>query len=360
MTGYLIAFSISLIFLTTSMFFKNKNKMMMFLLAYSSIIPLCFLSGMRAFTVGTDVLAYGLKVFQFAISKMPNDQIYFSVGTEVNIAYIWLNRIIAFFTVDPHMFLAVLTLLTVVPVLSGLLLIRDLLNPVVSWSIYLLIFFPETFNLLKQSLSCSLLFLGYCIYIRKGFKKTIIVLIIISMLIHSSSIVGVLIFITIFYLNKTTHYFRDLIILSIITGIVATQIQPLMNIFLVNSGLFSAHYQGYSNLVSGELSYASYWPIFLIIIMLYELKRMPDTNLSISLLFPLIMFILLQPIALFNYTLYRVLLYMKYFIIISYPIFIKQESNYFKRFFFEMFPIIVAFVIFMQNVTTDPALFYTM
>lgn len=222
-----------------------KYKIIYLLLLLVVIIPPCLLAGIRADTVGVDTHNYILQ-YEYASSHKDYPTIYalFGAGTEVVIAFLVYN--LSLLNVSTVGYLFILQFLTMIPVI---LIARQLKDKVpFSWVIacYLFLFYNNSLNLARQSLSVAWLTLMAVTLILnknklKGKTFAIIIPGIIGMLFHKAGIVGlVLILFCCFISNRNMSRMKKaLLYMALVIAIVFSGqiLNLLMDLGIINRGL---------------------------------------------------------------------------------------------------------------------------
>ena len=172
---YIITFGISLLFIYMS---EKKNYCKQLFIILGLLVP-SILAGVRDYSVGTDVLLYGNGWFERAVQ--------FGVG------YAFINFIISRFTNNTHVFYFLYELLQLTILYYVLKRYKDKISITFAFAIYYFCYFNLSLNLLRQIMALLLVLYSYRYVEDKKIIK-FIVTIFIATLVHSSAIVGIVLF----------------------------------------------------------------------------------------------------------------------------------------------------------------------
>ena len=213
----------------------KNNKKLEVISAALGIFVLCLFAGLRADTVGTDVRLYALSTFRDALNKplIPflsrhSDMVIFAA-----IAYISANLFNSF-----HVFLFLIQLTIIYPVYKFIRLNSDYISIKYSMLVYLLLFFPMSFNIMRQSMACAVLLVGSYYLQHEKFLKFFFYAAL-AVLMHNTAAIGIIFFL-IAYSTKVITKAR---VLYVIDGIVILAILFAAKNWLplVNWLIYTAH-----------------------------------------------------------------------------------------------------------------------
>ena len=156
------------------------------------LIP-CIVAAIRDTTVGVDTSGYPISHMQIASQLSSVSQIVerLSLGSE------YLYAIILFLcsrvTSDYWLILFVYQLLTIVPIMATAIKIRNRAPMSVTMAIYMLVFFNNSLNMMRQSVSCAFILYGIITILEdnKITKKAVISLLV-AVFFHKSGIIGLI------------------------------------------------------------------------------------------------------------------------------------------------------------------------
>lgn len=213
----------------------SNSKKSEFVYSALGIFTLCLFAGLRADTVGTDVQVYAIPTYKDAMSM---DFSSFIVQKLDMIIFASLAYISAHLFNSFHVFLFLIQLSITYPIYKFLRNNENQISIELGMLIYMLIFFPMNFNIMRQSMACSILLLGvYYLQCDKIYK--FVCCSIIAVLMHGTSAIGIILFL----IAYSTKYITKKIILYIVDFIVVLAILVSVNnwIPLVNWLMYSAH-----------------------------------------------------------------------------------------------------------------------
>lgn len=199
MVVYIGGFFISTSLLLLSEKIVKKEKWIFVFIAL--LIPCC-IAGLRADTIGTDVKVYLSRITNAAINSES-----FKEYLETNWYYIWRDVYVSDYEIGFvilvygigklfRSLLAVQLAVQAFTIFPMYLALKQLENKYPLWLgmlTYYLIFFNTTLNLMRQSIAMAFLFLGFTYLINDKNKKFVLCLLI-AVMFHTSSLIGVLIF----------------------------------------------------------------------------------------------------------------------------------------------------------------------
>lgn len=217
---YLSVFLSSIFFLyVLSKINYSKNKLLFsVLLGIAAILP-AILSGVRDLSVGTDVQFYIVPNFELAISS-ESLLSYLQTIYAKEPLYCIIVYLIAKLTHNIHLLLFVFSFVTVSCVYIGAIRIGKKYN--VSYLmicvVYLLMFYNETYNMIRQHVAMAILFAGLIHVIEKDYKKYLLY-VFFAVLVHATSVIGICLplihwFISSKYPTKSTMFKEVLILLG--------------------------------------------------------------------------------------------------------------------------------------------------
>lgn len=234
----MFALSILFFFLAT----KTKSKILKIIYIAIGIFLPCIMSALRADTVGTDMQVYIKRWFNIAEDSSSFSEYIGSVNS-TEYGYLFLNYIISKIPNSFQFFLFITQLLTILP-FTIIAYKRKNINPTILMAFYLIFFYSITLNMARQSLSLSFSMLALYFMLEK--KNTAAILtFIISILFHSSAIIGLIIPILYFTRNQKIHT-PLFIILLILTFVFLFNFQETTN-FLLNAKIIPDKYIIYNS-----------------------------------------------------------------------------------------------------------------
>lgn len=251
----LIYFVIYILLLFSS-FKKNNN-----LLLWMNILILSIVAGLRDVTIGTDTRTY----YDIYTSIATGNSSYIEIGWQI------INRLSSYIGGFNFM-LWIVSLMTLAPI--GIISQRYSPNPCLSLFIYYCIYaYLNSFNIMRQILATSLVFMAYMAYYENKIKKTIIY-IVVGMTMHLSAILGFAVFFM-KYIKLTT--FRVLLysVISLMIGIIIND--GFLSLFLgPYASYLTSSEHGYRDNVF--TSFALAFIVSLIFFIIYATSRQEQKN----------------------------------------------------------------------------------
>ena len=244
---YLVTFTISTYFayLCTKID-KQKNKIWFYVCATMAILVPSILAGLRATSIGTDVEFYVLSDFNNARNN-PNIIDFFSLGIYREKLYLLIVYLIARITNNVGWLLFTFEIIIMTCVFIGGYKHKDKLSFPLLMGVFFLLFYNNSFNIVRQYLAATVIFLGIKFLEEKHYFKFLL-FVVVAMLFHTTAIIA-FIFPLIHYLvtienEKKKKIYTLLIIITIILGCIFSK--PLIG-WGIDKGLISNHYSYYVN-----------------------------------------------------------------------------------------------------------------
>lgn len=165
-----------------------------------SVLVVSVLAGVRDLNVGTDIWTYGEWLFRSAAGH-PQFSVYINGHKEIDFLYLVLVYFSGKFFKDSHWLYFFTGLLIYGFMLAGLWRYRRKISVSFAWLLYLLIFYGDTLNAMRQCIAVSISFWALGFAFDKEYKKFAIS-IATAILFHNSAIIALGIFIIWLLLNK--------------------------------------------------------------------------------------------------------------------------------------------------------------
>lgn len=249
---YLISFLI--IIIVTKIFdinIKKNNKLFSIILFILILFMLTFISGFRYY-VGTDYHAY---------IQMYNSYSYLEFGSVI------LFKIANLLSPNPQTIIFIYSLVTNLVILFSMYRFRNKCDISLSMATYLFMFFPFTFNIIRQSLAFSICLLAITYLLDKNYKRYII-LVLVASLFHSSALI-ILPFIIVPLNSKNNKNIIKYIIFTILLIISIL----LCYKFFSNISIFRKYLGYYATVSFSNLQFIgliSYVPFIILILFFYK------------------------------------------------------------------------------------------
>lgn len=251
MVVYLFVFVFSLVIIY--LFFEKKNLKgwQMLLGGFIALLFPILLAAFRDIEVGTDLSYYALPIWSDATAWAHKEADLELRWDGIEKSYLWINFVCAKISIDIAFFLFVIQCLIIVPVFIAAIRLRKYVSPVFVMFIYYFTIYNETLNMIRQSLAVSMSLLAFS-YLITSKKRVAYSLYFITMLLHGSAIVGLLIPITHLILTKYKLSRKQISFIMVCAffalGVVVLYAEQLM-IFGMSHGLIDVKYMAYT---SGE------------------------------------------------------------------------------------------------------------
>lgn len=363
MLPYIFAYTISLFFIFLSQKAKN-NRILMILFSVVSLFSICIFSGLRDFQIGRDITTYGLQVFNGAMeaSKFSTFSSFQSGGEKIEIGYLFFNFIISKVTNSMHVFLFLHAILVNGLSFIALFKLRRFLSFTFLWFSYLMLVYPYTLTMLRQSLALSLVFLSLIMLLtsKKYFKAFLLIILALTM--HNSAFVGLILFLVVSIFNNK-RVGRKGVVTSLIVVFILANAADVIVPSLINQGYISNKFAMYDG---GYASSSLLNPILIRLPLLFLLyfswwrskEKMKNSEMS-TLAYLAVLEVVLQPIKLFDYNVARIIWYLNYFMGIGYAISIGPimigKRKYEKKFSIIIATIVLLYIglysnIYQQNI----------
>lgn len=165
-----------------------------------AVLVVSLLAGVRDLNVGTDIWTYGEWLFR-AAARHPQFRVFIKGNTDIDILYLVLTFLSGKFFSDSHWLYFFTGLLIYGFMLAGLWRYRRKISVSYAWLLYLLTFYGDTLNAMRQCIAVSISFLALGLAFDKQYKKFVIS-IVVAILFHNSAIIALGIFVIWQFLNN--------------------------------------------------------------------------------------------------------------------------------------------------------------
>lgn len=307
--------------------FESVSKLISVLLYIIPIVLLCHFAGARDIAVGTDTAGYAYDSFWTASHSS-----FYSFYVESSFsAWAPLYKLMSWIVINTfntfYSYLFFIEFLIVVPVIF---VCRRVLSTYLPFGAFLfvLLFYPMSFNMMRQMISMSILLLAYLEATRGKFYKFLVFLLI-GMLFHNTALVGLLIYPLMRYSDYKKLSGGIKLIGIIIFGVLFVLVSPyIMQIVSRVLGRYEAYLDGGSYMLqgSGTRTLAISVVAFLIIslfswLFLHSFNINTEIKNNITKLALISSFgVVCLALSLISFYLYRISMYFLYFVILLIPI----------------------------------------
>ncbi len=259
MLAYIICFAITLsvaYLYERNLLRRIPRKWFQTISAALVIILPALLAGVRHYSIGTDVLVYGKPVFERAVSSGSLQDLIIRYS-DIEPGFVFLAFIVSRFTSNLQVFLFIISFLIGSLVYLSLFRKRETCSIFMGESIYLLLVYNLSLNIMRQAIAIAFVVLGITYLMeKKNFVFFLIVLI--ACMFHKSAIVSALYYALFRILRRYDYsgsmkklnkkerskYWFRLVMVSMFAVIGAALFQYLLTI-LEKFGLLSERYSSY-------------------------------------------------------------------------------------------------------------------
>ena len=277
MWQYIVTFCISCMFASLANNFRRKRRNIGFIF-FSVLAILCgsALAGVRASTVGTDVMTYGNYIFRLAESSDSPVNLFVKQGSIIEPLYLLLNFVVSRFTRDVHWMYFILQFISLSLAYVAIARNKDNDNISLSLMVYYLTFYAFSLNGLRQSVAMSLLLFAYQYIYEDNFRKFILVILIAAGF-HYSAILFLALYFINQYISKSDN--KKLTDAVIVLGFIASIFfsQTIIRLFMI----FVPKYERYITNARMAFSLNPFLvriPLILIMIIFYKQYQKKDSR----------------------------------------------------------------------------------
>lgn len=253
MLTYYIVFAISIACLVLAEKLEQKNKDIAVAIKILAIFIPALLAGMRAVDVGTDTKLYIEPAFNDAVNTTDFSAFYKMYDIEP--LYMLFTFVCAKIFANVNVFM---TALYFIITLLAYKIAKDNSDKAplsITYAVFLLFYFNKSLNLVRQTMSILLIIYGLKYVKNKKYTKSIAI-ILVSILIHKTAIIGALIYLIYgIFDKKNTKYYK--IIILVVSALFLIVYKPLLNFLINDIHVLNSRYNYYinSNKVDVSLSY---------------------------------------------------------------------------------------------------------
>lgn len=242
---------------------NKKSNASKVLLAALVILPPAIIAGLRAYVVGTDVMVYAYSTFNDAQYIHSISDFFNPAGTVYNssieIGFWLLAWFSTLFGNDAHIFLFFISLFIGFFVYLILYRMREFVSLWLGETVYLLCFYNETLNMMRQSMAVVMVMYAFTfVYYNRSWKKFLLIAIP-SYFFHHSALIGLSLFIPVLMLGKenignklSKKQMGRTIIISLLFAGVAANFINIANMAINVNDIFSDRYDHYIEDMTAE------------------------------------------------------------------------------------------------------------
>ena len=181
-------FSIALCYAGEKLDKAKKYSFFPYILYGLSVLLLVILAGCRDYTIGTDIRIYGNLIFNGAKSYSKSSYYLRDYGWRAESLYLLLNFVISRLTNSAHWLYAAIGAIMYTGFFVGLYRFRDRISITYGWTIFILLFYGTSYNMMRQMLAMSMLFMGSIHVLNKKYVR-FLPYVILATLFHQTAIV---------------------------------------------------------------------------------------------------------------------------------------------------------------------------
>lgn len=252
--GSLVLYLIVFLTATVCFFFseQKKDSKLKYIFAFLGILILSLFAASRSDEIGKDIQGYIKPVFDIAknstsfnnflnLSSLFSDR---NTANSKEMSFLILAYISSRISSTDFVLLFLLQLLTVTPVYLAGLQYAKRYNISISFFMlmYMFLFYLNSFNVMRQSISCAFFLLGYSY--ENSDKKKMIIYYILAILFHRMAFIGILFIVLGKILSRLQKYKRVLFMIFLLGLIIG--IRPILN-FLIQRNILSPAQTFYVN-----------------------------------------------------------------------------------------------------------------
>ena len=232
---YIVSFFISTFWVYLGVTWNKRNRGLSRFCFALGVLIVAVLAGVRDLTIGTDIQTYGEWLFKGAVSSN-GFMSYVNHNSEIEKLFLVLVYGVSRLFTDSHWLYFSIALLQYGFTLAGILNFKDKISVPFSWLCFLLIFYGDTLNAMRQFIALAIAFWAFNFYLKKEYKKYI-GWTVIAILFHNTAIISFL-FAGIYFIliKKNTIYTRVGIVVGTLaaTGLYSYIVQMFINIGILN------------------------------------------------------------------------------------------------------------------------------
>lgn len=228
-------------------FSKRKTKLFLF----AGMMLLCLFAGLRGTSVGTDT-------YRTVLYRFNNTNENASLGSVLSrgisepllvIIPYFIKKIIN----DYRVFLFVLQALTIAPIGVVTYKLKDRASIHIMMLVYMLLFFPISLNVMRQSIAAAWLLLALVSFLDKNYLKAAI-LTLLSTYFHGSVLIGVVLFAVVYFLftNRNKALKAAFLFSALILSYLILSRWRALATWVISEGILTDEYSSYIGLMSGE------------------------------------------------------------------------------------------------------------
>ena len=199
MVAFIISYLLSLLFMNRAL--KNRNKLFTSFNHILAVFPPIFLLTFRAEDCGTDTYTY---IMSYEFVETHNGLLYV-LEARMEALYSLLMLCLKMMSLPVEFLFFVCGILTIVPVYIGSIKLKDKADPLITMALFYLMFYQYSFNISRQSIAMSFLFLAV-VYLLENKKVISMMWGIVATLFHTVALFYFVIYFLYLFLEKSKIY----------------------------------------------------------------------------------------------------------------------------------------------------------
>lgn len=331
MAAYIISLLLTLIFLRISIKYKKWYYHLL------TILPSVILLTYRGVDVGTDTIHY---TDLYSSAESSYSYISFLLGYRLEYGFGSLLYLTAHTGFPVQFGFFVMALFTIVPVYTATYLLKDKVSPYMMLTLYFLMFYQYSFNIVRQSIAMSFILLTVALLFTNH-KRLAIIFAVTSILFHNTAIL-ILPLLTL-YLLKGKNRIKLLALLTVIVGVIYFYGKDYID---SSMDYYSDAYLSGSK-VSAQSSYLVEMGLNLFLVLIaWKKYRTSETNFCLMCSF--FVFVLILMSTVFSYA-FRIANCYDILALIAIPLAIKTLKSPIIRSGYECFAVFYWWFVFIYN-----------
>ena len=241
---YIAAFLLSTAFVYLGDSLRKKNRYLSAVILAFGVLLVAVLAGVRDLSIGTDIQTYGEWLFKGARGKNKLFE-YIKYNKDIETLFLILVYGVSKVFSDSHWLYFTISLLQCGFTLAGICNYRDKISVSLGWLCFLLLFYGDTLNAMRQFIAIAISFWAFHFFENKQYFKYISWTLI-AFLFHNTAVLSFLVAFVYFVIKrKDTLFIRIGIVVAaiVVKNFYSFALQLLMNVGILNSR-FERYIQG--------------------------------------------------------------------------------------------------------------------
>lgn len=243
MAPYFITFILSTVLVYLGEKSRNKNNRYYYVFFIFAVLVVSILAGVRDLNIGTDVYTYGEWEFK-AAKELTSITQALSRKSEIEPFYRLFVYLVSRFANDSHWLYFCTGFFIYGFTLAGLNYYYKKISIPFAWLVYLLLYYGDTLNIMRQFMAISLMFWGFKFGIERKNKKFFAVFIV-AFMFHNTAIIFLGIYWIYRYLQKNDVLYKKILI--VLGSMVVLLSYGYLLIILSSLGIVNDRFERYLN-----------------------------------------------------------------------------------------------------------------